>query len=221
MRALLQTCSPLFAALAGASLALATPSLAQAKSSRFDPLETFAPLTLPQPPNVYRGGNGAPGPSYWQNRADYVLRAHLLPDQHVLKATAVITYTNNSPTPLEVLWLQLDQNVYRRDSRSHLAIPRHRPHRPDEPSQEEPYTDGFIFESVTLTQGGRPQPADTRVSDTRMRILLPKPLPPHGKVQLRLSGTRGWRSTTTSAAGTRSRTSAASSIWSTAASNTR
>ena len=30
-----------------------------------------------------------------------------------------ITYTNNSPDNLDVLWLQLDQNLYRTDSRGY------------------------------------------------------------------------------------------------------
>src|SRR5512142_2206367 len=36
----------------------------------------FAPLGL-QPGNEYRSGSGAPGPRYWQQRADYVLRGTL------------------------------------------------------------------------------------------------------------------------------------------------
>src|SRR5829696_6878912 len=36
----------------------------------------FAPLELP-PGNIYRSGAGAPGPRYWQQRADYDLRGTL------------------------------------------------------------------------------------------------------------------------------------------------
>ena len=43
----------------------------------YDPRLTFAPLTLPDPVNSYRSGNGAPGPGYWQNEADYELHAEL------------------------------------------------------------------------------------------------------------------------------------------------
>ena len=37
----------------------------------------FAPLILSPAPNAYRDASGAPGPAYWQNRADYTLQATL------------------------------------------------------------------------------------------------------------------------------------------------
>ena len=36
----------------------------------------FRPLELPTP-NAYRTGSGRPGPLYWQQRADYTIRASL------------------------------------------------------------------------------------------------------------------------------------------------
>ena len=68
-----------------------------AEPSSYDPRVTFAPLTLPDPVNVYRSSNGAPGPNYWQNQADYDLHAELDTEGKRLKATETITYTNNSP----------------------------------------------------------------------------------------------------------------------------
>jgi hypothetical protein len=81
---------------------------------------TFAPLTLPDPVNAYRSSNGTPGPQYWQNEADYELHATLDTANKQLRATEVITYTNNSPDALPSVWLQLDQNIYREDSRAHI-----------------------------------------------------------------------------------------------------
>jgi hypothetical protein len=57
----------------------------------YDPLKTFAPLTLPDPVNAYRAANGAPGPMYWQNRADYELHASIDTVAKVLTATETIT----------------------------------------------------------------------------------------------------------------------------------
>jgi len=147
-------------------MSLSMPALA----ANYNPLETFAPLTLPQPVNRYRSGSGAPGPDYWQNRADYEIHAALDAAKKQLRAREVITYTNHSPDTLASLWIQLDQNVYRRDARSGVASP--------PPGKE--FTDGFILDEVALESRGHMTQADYLVSDTRMQIRLPQPLKPAG-----------------------------------------
>ena len=87
----------------------------------YDQRVAFAPLTLPDPVNAYRSGNGAPGPAYWQNEADYEMHAALDTKAKTLQNDEVITYTNNSPDSLTSLWIQLDQNIYRKDSRGYLV----------------------------------------------------------------------------------------------------
>ncbi len=67
--------------------------------------------TLPTP-NSYRTGSGAPGPNYWQQRADYVINVEVDDTNQLLKGSETITYFNNSPEPLTYLWLQLDQNIF-------------------------------------------------------------------------------------------------------------
>ncbi len=66
--------------------------------------------TLPTP-NEYRTGSGAPGPKYWQQKADYVINVELNDDNQSITGSETITYHNNSPETLKYLWLQLDQNV--------------------------------------------------------------------------------------------------------------
>src|SRR5277367_1764073 len=149
-----------------ALMSLSMPALA----ANYDPLETFAPLTLPQPVNRYRSGSGAPGPDYWQNRADYEIHARLDPVNKQLSGREIITYTNHSPDTLTSLWIQLDQNIYRRDSRSAAAAA--------EPRKE--FTDGYILDEVAIESHGRTKPADYLVSDTRMQIRLPEALKPAG-----------------------------------------
>jgi hypothetical protein len=63
-------------------------------------------------PNSYRTGSGAPGPNYWQQRADYVIDAEVNDETHVLTGKETITYYNNAPENLNYLWLQLDQNLF-------------------------------------------------------------------------------------------------------------
>ncbi len=152
--------------------AAAVPATAPASS--YDPLETFAPLTLPDPVNAYRAGNGAPGPAYWQNRADYEIHASLDPDTARLAGSEVITYTNNSPQALASLWVQLEQNIYREDARARYV--RSGPRQPFLGA----HTDGDVLESVEIGRQGRLAKADYIVSDTRMQIRLAQPLAPHG-----------------------------------------
>src|SRR5690242_13301446 len=65
--------------------------------------------TLPTP-NEYRTGSGAPGPRYWQQKADYIITAELNDDNQSITASETVTYFNNSPENLTYLWLQVDQN---------------------------------------------------------------------------------------------------------------
>lgn len=72
-------------------------------------------------PNTYRNAGGQPGHEYWQQQADYVIKAELDEAARRLTASATITYKNNSPDSLEFLWLHLDQNIFRKDSIKELT----------------------------------------------------------------------------------------------------
>jgi len=146
----------------------------------FDPRITFAPLTLPDPVNAYRSSNGAPGPNYWQNRADYELHAKLDVAAKVLNGTETITYTNHSPDTLTSLWIQLDQNIYRKDSRGATAMGGMRRQRPGTQITGPTFTDGFVFESVEIETAKHRAKADYGVYDTRMQIRLAEPLGARG-----------------------------------------
>lgn len=64
-------------------------------------------------PSPYRSADGAPGPQYWQQRADYDIDARLVPEEQRLYGNELITYHNLSPNNLHYLWLQLDENQHR------------------------------------------------------------------------------------------------------------
>jgi hypothetical protein len=157
--------------------------LAQASSpgsAAYDPRLTFAPLALPQPVNAYRSSNGAPGPNYWQNEADYELHASLDTAAKQLSTTEIITYTNNSPDVLPSLWVQLEQNTYRKDSRARIANGEMRRRRgADEPGPND-FTDGFVFDAVEIEAGKQTSKSEYLISDTRMQIRLTTPLAGHG-----------------------------------------
>ena len=75
----------------------------------------FTPLPLPAPTSV-RAGSGAPGAGYWQQQVDHAIEATFDPETGILTATEVIQYTNNSPHDLPFIWLNLEQNIHRKDS---------------------------------------------------------------------------------------------------------
>lgn len=68
--------------------------------------------TIMSDPNMYRSASGAPGPNYWQQKADYVINVELDDQNQKIIGSETITYTNNSPDPLSYLWLQLDENEH-------------------------------------------------------------------------------------------------------------
>ena len=71
-------------------------------------------------PNEYRNAAGAPGYNYYQQQADYKMNIFIDDETQVLSGDEIITYTNNSPDQLSYLWLQLDQNLFAKDSDTKL-----------------------------------------------------------------------------------------------------
>ena len=84
--------------------------------SKYDHRKLFDPQFYPVSSNEFRSANGAPGPKYWQNRADYKINCTLDTGAHKVTGSVEITYTNNSPDDLEFVWLQMDQNIYKENS---------------------------------------------------------------------------------------------------------
>jgi hypothetical protein len=131
--------------------------------------------TLPTP-NEYRTGSGAPGPKYWQQKADYVINVELNDENQSITGSETITYTNNSPDVLKYLWLQLDQNILSEKntlaSTSTGAL--------KDSSAAKTYADdvsdfqaGFNIKSVKETTG---KPLVYIINNTMMRVDLPQPL---------------------------------------------
>lgn len=143
-----------------------------ASAQDYQPRETFAPFDMAQPINRYRSANGLPGPDYWQNRADYQLRVTLDPVAKTIAGTATITYTNNSPDTLDVLWLQIDQNLYKPGSRGGMA----------RGGAAGGHTDGMTLDAVGVAVGsGKAVSVTPLISDTRAQLRLPTALAPHAK----------------------------------------
>ena len=138
-----------------------------------DPREIFAPVLFPQPAGNTRSAAGIPAPGYWQNRADYRITARIDTSAKTLTATEAITYTNNSPDALDVLWLQLDQNTYRHDARSTFT-----------PQFEKrgccTFSEGDVLDAISVDADGRGYAPAHLVTDTRLQLRLASPLASHG-----------------------------------------
>ena len=121
-------------------------------------------------PNQYRSSNGAPGPAYWQQRADYVIAVTLDTARQRVSGKVSITYTNNSPDSLSFVWLQLDQNLYRPNSIGSALFPA------DSRWGVRGFEGGYDITNLMVNG----QAARSRVDDTMMRVGLPTALAPDG-----------------------------------------
>src|SRR3989442_3577946 len=139
----------------------------------------FRALPLPAP-NRVRGPSGAPGPDYWQQRADYVIRATLDTAGSRLHGTERIRYENHSPDTLRFVWVQIEQNIFSKNSVTYAL--NHPPRI---------FAGGAVFDStgrgfvggITTEQfrsAGRE--LDRTEYETMMRAELPRPLAPKGTI---------------------------------------
>ena len=129
-------------------------------------------------PNIYRAASGAPGPSYYQQQADYKINVELDDKNKMIYGDETITYTNNSPQKLDYLWVQLDQNVRKKDSPSldrdsESVIPYYLPDSFDKEFLKDPFDGGFNVEYVHDINN---KPLDYFINQTMMRVNLPKSL---------------------------------------------
>ncbi|MEO6526141.1 MAG: M1 family metallopeptidase [Gemmatimonadaceae bacterium] len=133
----------------------------------------FAPLTL-RAPNEFRAASGAPGPKYWQNRADYDIKATLDTTSKTLHGSLRLRYTNNSPDTLRYIWLQLEQNAFRDKSLNSFIFPQ------DSRFGARGFEGGDVIERFDqlLGTGGRRVAVKRRPNETTMKIDLAEPLAP-------------------------------------------
>lgn len=152
--------------------------------------DKFAQISdlLPTPTSV-RTASGAPGHEYWQQRADYTIRASLDESKRAITGAETITYHNNSPDTLNYLWVQLDQNIFspNSDANKTRTLPsRDAWKNPNAVTYEAMrsmnertnFDGGFKIGSV---KGGDGQTLKYVINRTMMRIDLPHPLKAGGQ----------------------------------------
>jgi len=133
-------------------------------------------------PNKYHNAAGAPGVEYFQQKVDYVMDVELDDENSRLFGEETITYTNNSPDQLPYLWLQLDQNIRKKDapalekngSGNSFTLP---------PSSfvssyiKGPFDGGFNIDWVQDEKGNS---LPYTINQTMMRVTLPQAIQPGG-----------------------------------------
>ncbi len=165
--------------------ATATPPAAQ-PATNYDYHETFGPLFYTKNGTEYRAADGEPGPKYWQNRADYQLAATLNDETNEITGSEILTYTNNSPQKLGYLWMNLEQNLFKLDSRGTAIVPLVG-NPPVLTSRNwgrgQDFDAGYKIKSVKML-GLKGAETDVKflISDTRMQLFLPREVANYGGV---------------------------------------
>ena len=121
-----------------------------------------------------RTRTGAPGPRYWQQRADYRLRATLDSATRRLSGEATVRYENRSPDTLRAIAFHLRQNLFAPDAVR---------------NEEVPVTGGVTLSRVAV-DGAALQPTTdstkpgARRDGTVLWVRLPRPLAPGASASL-------------------------------------
>jgi len=147
--------------------------------SVFHPRAVWPAQTSPQAATDLRTGAGHPGPSDWQNHADYTIEARLDTSARSLSGTVTIQYTNNSPSPLSSLWLLVG----------------------GEQSATQQRTGGIKIQTISVTRGTTQYDPTTVAVGGRRQVRLREPVAAGGgtvkltltyTIRLSRDGVPGW-----------------------------
>ena len=150
--------------------------------SKYDPVAVFNPMINYQPSTVFRSASGNPGPSYWQNQANYKITAALDDQKNSISGSVKIEYINNSPDEITFIWLQLDQNKFNSDSRGSKTTP---PNLGRYGLKD--FEGGYKISNLKLESpkmNARNQSVKSLIDDTRMQIFLSEPLRTKQKIEI-------------------------------------
>ena len=170
------------------ALCVITSSSVFAKNTIAD--DTFRQLAELLPtPNTYRVASGAPGHKYWQQQVDYDIEIKLDDKTQRLTGSETLNYINNSPDTLRYLWMQLDQNKFKRDSNFNLTRSSSKLKKISMTDVQEiieaPKFDGGY--NITKIADSNDKPLKYVINDTMMRIDLPKALKSGDNVEIKIN----------------------------------
>ncbi|MCC9599417.1 M1 family metallopeptidase [Stieleria sp. JC731] len=153
-----------------------------ANPKHIDPYDPFAQLDPWWPtPTDTRIASGAPGPAYWQQRADYEIDVTIDDENQRIIGKEKVHYHNKSPHTLSYIWVQLDQNRFRQgsDALTTATAPSLSPRISFQAMKtimaSQIFDGGYKIAAVTDESG---KELSYRDVGTMMRIDLPEPLKP-------------------------------------------
>ncbi|TDE45918.1 M1 family peptidase [Flavobacterium rhamnosiphilum] len=149
--------------------------------SKYNYHDTFGPNFYTKNGTDSHSASGQPGAKYWQNRADYQLTAVLNEKNNEVIGSEILTYTNNSPDKISFLWMNVDQNLFKNNSRGETVIPITGSRNGD---KGQVFDGGHKIKSIKIVSGKNGKTVETEakfeIIDTRMQIFLPQDLNPNG-----------------------------------------
>lgn len=149
--------------------------------SKYNYHDTFGPNFYTKNGTDSHSASGQPGAKYWQNRADYQLTAVLNEKNNEVIGSEILTYTNNSPDKISFLWMNVDQNLFKNNSRGETVIPITGSRNGD---KGQVFDGGHKIKSIKIVSVKNGKTVETEakfeIIDTRMQIFLPQDLNPNG-----------------------------------------
>jgi Peptidase family M1 domain len=155
---------------------------AQVNPNKFQPMTWEFPTA-----NESRLASGAPGPAYWQQQVDYKMALTLEEGTQMVRGEETITYHNRSPHTLTYLWVQLDQNLFAPNSLHFKMMEGSETLMPtlmDMQARPGLQAPGCNIDFVKMNGTS----LSYTIVETNMRINLPVPLQPGGKINFEI----GW-----------------------------
>ena len=135
----------------------------------------FRALVLPTATRM-RSASGAPGPNYWQQEADYTIQATLDTTTNMLAGSERIHYANHSPDSLPFVWVQIEQNIFNKNS---ITYQLNQPVLEFAPGVSFDFTGKGFVGGITIDKfESAGAPLTKTEYGTMMRVELPTPLAP-------------------------------------------
>ncbi|MES2274584.1 MAG: M1 family metallopeptidase [Bacteroidota bacterium] len=164
-----------------------------APATNYDYHELWKPFFYTKNGNEFRAADGQQGPKYWQNRVDYQISAKIDTAKNEVTGSEILTYTNNSPQKLDFIWMLLDQNLFKLDSRGNKQVMLNGQDVPTSRNwgRGQVFDAGDKIKSVKIisTVKGKTTTTDAKflINDTRMQVYIPQGIAAAGgKIQFKI-----------------------------------